>query len=77
MDQFTPQQKAQAFQQYQAQANAQLVQSLTSTMVQKCFKSCVYTPGRELSKREQQCVAKCMDRFQDTMGVVSKALQER
>ena len=71
------QEKQMLLQQAQAQVSQQIVQGMAATMVDKCFKKCVYTPARSLSSREQQCMAMCMDRFQDVMGEVGKAMQER
>lgn len=35
---------------------------------------CISKPKGELDKVEKNCLAKCMDRFSDTVAIVSKAV---
>ena len=39
---------------------------------ESCFKKCTGKSGVKLDLREQDCLSKCMDRYMETMNVVSK-----
>jgi len=55
----------------------QVFQELVQTISEKCFLKCITKPGSSLTSGEQTCLAKCMDRYLDAMGIVSKTLIER
>lgn len=43
----------------------------------KCFTKCVNRPGAKLDSSEMQCTAMCMDRYLDSMAIVSQAWAAR
>jgi len=43
----------------------------------KCFERCVTRPGAKLDDSEKLCTAKCMDRYLDSMTLVSQAWAAR
>ena len=53
-----------------ALANAQ---ELITKINEKCFVKCVPKPGARLESGEQQCLAKCMDRYMEAWNLVSRA----
>ncbi|EDW70966.1 mitochondrial import inner membrane translocase subunit Tim13 [Drosophila novamexicana] len=57
-----------------AVANAQ---EMLSKMTEKCFKKCIYKPGKALDGTEQRCITQCMDRFLDTWNLVSRTYGNR
>lgn len=51
---------------------------MVQSMTKKCFAMCAKpSKGERLDSSEQSCIALCMDRYMDTIGVVNKALIER
>ncbi|CAM9313371.1 unnamed protein product [Scytosiphon promiscuus] len=68
-------QPAAAFLQEQVQAKA--LQELMTQMTDQCFNKCAKTSGERISSSEQGCLAMCMDRYMDTMGVVNSAMVKR
>ena len=46
------------------------------TVRDKCFKACVTKPSTSLSSSEQQCLARCADRYAEATGIVTKAALE-
>ncbi|KAF8059698.1 csn7 [Scenedesmus sp. PABB004] len=57
----------------QATLRMQYIQEFYQTVRDHCFKLCVTSPGSSLSGGEQKCLGRCMDRYQDATGVVTKA----
>lgn len=49
------------------------VQELMQKTVKHCFKTCVGRSGSSLSSSEQRCISNCVDRYFDSMAVVSEA----
>ncbi|KAL9252880.1 Mitochondrial import inner membrane translocase subunit Tim13-like protein [Drosera capensis] len=39
-----------------------------------CFEKCITKPGTSLSGSESSCVSRCMDRYIEATGIISKAL---
>ena len=56
--------------------NAAFVQEFYQTVRDKCFKACITKPGTSLSSSEQQCLAKCCDRYQEATEIVTKSTLE-
>ena len=53
------------------------LQEFVQNVTEKCHKKCAGTSGSQLDKREQGCYSMCMDRYADTVKVVTQALQAR
>ncbi|KAL5265481.1 hypothetical protein ACHWQZ_G006261 [Mnemiopsis leidyi] len=52
--------------------------NIIKSMNQKCFERCIYKPSSSsLGNGERQCIAKCMDRFQDGLKVVNQTIMQR
>ena len=62
--------------QIQHEMNAAFVQEFYQTVRDKCFKACITKPGTSLSSSEQQCLAKCCDRYQEATEIVTKSTLE-
>ncbi|CAB1114097.1 unnamed protein product [Ectocarpus sp. 4 AP-2014] len=62
-------------QQLQEQVQAKALQELMTQMTDQCFNRCAKTSsGDRINSSEQGCLAMCMDRYMDTMGLVNKAM---
>lgn len=46
-------------------------------MSRLCFNKCIIKPGPSLDSTEQKCVSMCMDRYMETVSLVSKSFGER
>ncbi|EFN53046.1 hypothetical protein CHLNCDRAFT_137287 [Chlorella variabilis] len=44
------------------------------TVRDKCFDKCVTKPSSSLSSSEQQCLARCCDRYAEATQIVTKAV---
>ncbi|KDD74440.1 hypothetical protein H632_c1313p1 [Helicosporidium sp. ATCC 50920] len=49
------------------------LQSFYQTVRDKCFKMCVTKPSTSLGSSEQQCLARCCDRYADATNIVGQA----
>ncbi|KMY87110.1 mitochondrial import inner membrane translocase subunit Tim13 [Drosophila simulans] len=47
------------------------IQELIQKMTRRCFDVCIAMPETELRSTERDCLANCMDRFMDSVQVVS------
>ncbi|CAM9389486.1 unnamed protein product [Phaeothamnion confervicola] len=74
---FTPEQQEALIRQMQQETQQRAVQELAQSLTVKCFKKCIKTRGERLDTGEQECLAMCMDRYIDTMGIVNKAVVDR
>ncbi|GAQ87592.1 TIM8 mitochondrial import inner membrane translocon protein [Klebsormidium nitens] len=45
-----------------------------ATVRDKCFAKCITKPGSSLSGSEASCVSRCVDRYIEATGVVSRAV---
>lgn len=52
------------------------LQEFYQTVRDKCFNKCVTKPSSSLSSSEQQCLAKCCDRYAEATQIVTKAVLE-
>jgi len=53
------------------------IELLLTKMSRLCFNKCVTKPGASLDSTEQKCVSMCMDRYMETVSLVSKSFGER
>ena len=56
---------------------AAALQDLFQKITDKCYVKCVTKPSPKLDNNDQTCLAKCMDRYLDTMTVVSQTMAAR
>uniref|UniRef100_M1AVU7 Mitochondrial import inner membrane translocase subunit n=2 Tax=Solanum TaxID=4107 RepID=M1AVU7_SOLTU len=47
---------------------------LSQTVRDKCFDKCITKPGSSLSGSEGSCISRCVDRYIEATGIISKAL---
>ncbi|KQS30066.1 mitochondrial import inner membrane translocase subunit Tim13 [Drosophila erecta] len=47
------------------------IQELLQKITRRCFDVCIAMPGLELRSTEHDCLTNCMDRFMDSVQVVS------
>lgn len=52
------------------------VQEFYQTVRDKCFEKCVTKPSSSLGSSEQQCIARCADRYSEATQLVGKSLLE-
>lgn len=62
--------------QIQQEMNTAFVQEFYQTVRDTCFKACVTKPGTSLSSSEQQCLARCCDRYNEATQIVTKSTLE-
>eukprot|EP00112_Aurelia_sp_Birch-Aquarium-sp1_P022547 Seg639.6 transcript_id=Seg639.6/GoldUCD/mRNA.D3Y31 product="Mitochondrial import inner membrane translocase subunit Tim13-A" protein_id=Seg639.6/GoldUCD/D3Y31 len=70
-------QKQQVMDQVRNQVAVAQAQELLQKMSDKCFKKCIYKPGKSLDSSDQKCIAMCMDRYMDAWNTVSKTYNTR
>lgn len=63
--------------QVRSEVQAQALQELTQNLQEKCFDKCITRPNGKLDGKQQNCLALCINRYIDTMKVVSQAMVER
>lgn len=51
-----------------------LTLQLSQTVRDKCFDKCITKPGSSLSGSEGSCISRCVDRYIEATGIISKAL---
>ncbi|CAI5716773.1 unnamed protein product [Hyaloperonospora brassicae] len=74
---FTPQQKAELVNRVRSEVQQQALQELTQNLQEKCFDKCISRPSGKLDGKQQNCLALCINRYIDTMKVVSEAMVQR
>ncbi|KAH8259953.1 hypothetical protein KR044_012188, partial [Drosophila immigrans] len=57
-----------------AVANAQ---QMLKKITVNCFKKCVEKPGASLARSEERCLVQCMDRFMDSIKLVTLSYSRR
>ncbi|KAF6000606.1 Timm13p [Cyanidiococcus yangmingshanensis] len=77
IDQLSASQRAELEDRVKSEMLRQAFQDLVQRVTEKCFEKCVTKPSSSLTSGEQTCLAKCVDRYIEAMGVVSKAMVER
>jgi len=55
-------------------SSSQVCWSVLQTVGNKCFDKCVTKPGSSLSGSESSCISRCVDRYIEATGIVSRAL---
>jgi len=55
-------------------SSSQVCWSVLQTVGNKCFEKCVTKPGSSLSGSESSCISRCVDRYIEATGIVSRAL---
>ncbi|KAG7017060.1 Mitochondrial import inner membrane translocase subunit TIM13, partial [Cucurbita argyrosperma subsp. argyrosperma] len=51
-----------------------LTRTFSQTLRVKCFDKCITKPGSSLSGSESSCISRCMERYIEATGIVSRAL---
>ncbi|ETV73599.1 hypothetical protein H257_11717 [Aphanomyces astaci] len=73
----TAQQKNEVIARVRAEVQQQGLQELTQAVQEKCFNKCVTRPQERLDSKQQQCLSMCIERYIDTMKVVSASMMQR
>ncbi|RHY26770.1 hypothetical protein DYB32_007316, partial [Aphanomyces invadans] len=60
-----------------AEVQQQGLQELTQAVQEKCFNKCITRPQERLDSKQQQCLSLCIERYIDTMKVVSASMMQR
>lgn len=63
--------------QVRSEVQQQALQELTQNLQEKCFDKCLARPSGKLDSKQQNCLALCINRYIDTMKVVSEAMVQR
>ncbi|KAK1408984.1 hypothetical protein QVD17_41195 [Tagetes erecta] len=60
------------------QLKVQLAQAYAEEFMEtvrgKCFDKCITKPGSSLSGGEGSCISRCVDRYVEATGIISKSL---
>ncbi|BDA45534.1 probable mitochondrial import inner membrane translocase subunit Ti [Coccomyxa sp. Obi] len=67
----------QVIQQVQSELQTAYLQEFYTTVRDKCFEKCVTKPSSSLGSSEQQCLARCCDRYAEATQVVMRAVLEQ
>jgi len=70
----SPQQQQALMQRMSSQVEQAQLQDIVAVTSDICVKKCLGVSGNQLDRKEQTCMANCMDRYIDTMKVVGGAL---
>jgi len=70
-------QRSELIENVKAQLAIENAQMMLQKMSDKCFKKCITAPGSSLGNSEQKCIAMCMDRYMDTMQLVTRTYGSR
>mmetsp|Transcript_86849 Transcript_86849/g.169930 ORF Transcript_86849/g.169930 Transcript_86849/m.169930 type:complete len:83 (-) Transcript_86849:14-262(-) len=73
----TAAQQEQYLNQVRQQVQQQVMQDIMTKMTEKCFKLCTSKKGNGLDSSESHCIVNCMDRYMETMQVVTQSLEAR
>ena len=57
--------------QLEQQVNGEHVKMMVTLQQNTCFKKCVTSPSSSLSRGEQECIANCVDRFNESFEFVT------
>ncbi|KAH7431533.1 hypothetical protein KP509_08G054000 [Ceratopteris richardii] len=49
-------------------------EELFNTVRDKCFMKCVTKPSSSLSGSESSCISRCVDRYMEATGIISRAV---
>ncbi|GAV75120.1 zf-Tim10_DDP domain-containing protein [Cephalotus follicularis] len=60
--------------QFKTQLAQAYAQEFIETVRGKCFDKCITKPGSSLSGSESSCISRCVDRYIEATGIVSRAL---
>ena len=72
----TTRDEAAVMQQFKHQLDVEFAQEFFNTVRDKCVGMCITRPGASFTKGEQQCLAQCVERYQDATKVVGKSVLE-
>ncbi|KAL1188307.1 Mitochondrial import inner membrane translocase subunit TIM13 [Cardamine amara subsp. amara] len=57
---------------------AQLAQAYAEEFIEtlrgKCFEKCITKPGSSLGGSESSCISRCVDRYIEATGIISRSL---
>ncbi|KAL1828203.1 hypothetical protein DCAR_0207398 [Daucus carota subsp. sativus] len=60
------------------QLKTQLAQAYAEEFLEtvrgKCFDKCITKPGSSLSGGDSSCISRCVDRYMEATGIISRAL---
>ena len=60
--------------QVKTQLEQAYAEQFLETVRDKCFDKCITKPGSSLSGSEGSCISRCVDRYIEATGIISKAL---
>jgi len=58
------------------QFHAQIIQTMTETIANKCFDSCITRPGSAMTHREKTCLASCSQKFLELRQALATVLYQ-
>ncbi|CAL5228860.1 g12070 [Coccomyxa viridis] len=67
----------QVMNQVQSELSMAYLQEFYTTVRDKCFEKCVTKPSSSLGSSEQQCLARCCDRYAEATQVVMRSVLEQ
>mmetsp|Transcript_5494 Transcript_5494/g.12128 ORF Transcript_5494/g.12128 Transcript_5494/m.12128 type:complete len:86 (+) Transcript_5494:10-267(+) len=63
--------------QYTRELQTQRINEIVQKMTSSCFTKCVKKPGTKLDRGEQTCLARCVDRYLDSMVITRDTMGQR
>ncbi|KAK9807251.1 hypothetical protein WJX73_003197 [Symbiochloris irregularis] len=67
----------QLMEQVQSLRSQEALQEFFQTVRDKCFEKCVTKPSSSLGSSEQQCLARCCDRYAEATQIVTQAVLQQ
>ncbi|EPQ54287.1 hypothetical protein GLOTRDRAFT_43890 [Gloeophyllum trabeum ATCC 11539] len=55
----------------------QQAQGLLASIDEKCFAKCITKPGTSMSRTEETCLSRCLDRYMEAFDIVSRVYLAR
>ncbi|EDW58095.2 mitochondrial import inner membrane translocase subunit Tim13 [Drosophila virilis] len=77
MEQTTPHNCTETLRNMRQQIALANAQQMLGKITVNCFRKCIDNPGKSLARAEERCLLQCMDRFMDSLKVVSLTYSRR
>jgi len=73
----TVEEQQQYLNQIKTEVQKQMVQEMMNKMSESCIPKCIGKSGDGLDSSEKRCLANCMDRYMETMHVVTESMSSK
>ena len=76
LNNMSPSQRSQLLDEVKKNSNVQFQQAVMGYLSEDCMKKCV-KPQAKMDSKMTDCLNNCVDRFIDTLGVVTKSMEDK